>query len=426
MDATQNRALAAWMLEKGYSSRELADLVNRTVGELTGKLGGLDDSSIRAWRSGRVRCPKGAQLAALELIGGRTAGALGFVRRTRPRKCTQEPSMERRNFMTTAVAVVAGSVATAPAAAASPRRVGMADVALIHQRFADIIASDHRHGGQRSIEQQAAELADEALTLQASGSASQRVRASLYGSAASFRSSAMWAAIDGRRFDGAVVHMREAQALAEMSGDQAIKFRIWSHAGTMYRHMGRPAEAAAANDVARNLSLTRRDPMFASLGLARGAAIHAAAGDRRAVRRSFGQAQEAMCRADRSEVRPVWLNAFYDEAEIDSLALSAYLSLGDWAMAEAHGHRCLAGLRPHMVRSRAITTTRLARAQLEQGEVESALTTAVQVPADAATGHPRVALMLDQFGQRLRQVAPRSRQAAVWQAHTVRMKVSAR
>ena len=39
--------------------------------------------------------------------------------------------------------------------------------------------------------------------------------------------------------------MRETQALAEMSGDRAIKFRIRSHAGTMYRRMGRPADEAS-------------------------------------------------------------------------------------------------------------------------------------------------------------------------------------
>ncbi|MCX4800876.1 XRE family transcriptional regulator [Streptomyces sp. NBC_01214] len=419
MDAVPNHALTAWMREQGYSSRELADRVNQAVGELTGKLGGLDDSSIRAWRSGRVRCPKSAQRAALELISGRTALALGFVRRTRTKD--QELSVDRRTFIT--AATTAAFSAAAPPTAAVPRRVGMADVALIQQRFADIIASDHRHGGQRGIEQQAAALADEALMCQTIGTASQRVRASLYAAAASFRSSAMWAAIDGRRFGDASNHMREAQSLAELAGDPAIKFRIWSHAGTMYRHMGRPAEAAAANDVARGLGLTRRDPMFASLGLARHAAIHAAAGDRGAVRRSFGQAREAMDRADPGEVRPLWLTAFYDTAEIDSLALSAYSMLGDWATAEAHGHRCLAGLRPHMVRSKAITTARLARAQLEQGEVESAVTSAMGVSADAAAGHPRVSAMLATFGSRLQQIAPGSSHADAWRSHTVRLKV---
>lgn len=403
------------MKEQGYSSRELADRINRAVGELTGKLGGLDDSSIRAWRSGRVRCPKSAQRAALELISGRTALALGFV----PRLRTKEPPVDRRTFIGATAAVAWGGAGPA----AAPRRVGMADVALIQQRFVDIVASDHRHGGQLGVEQQAAALADEALRLQAVGAASQRVRASLYASAASFRSSAMWAAIDGRRFGDASNHMREAQSLAELSGDAAIKFRIWSHAGTMYRHMGRPAEAAAANDVARGLGPTRRDPMFASLGLARHAAIHAVAGDRAAVRRSFGQAQEAMHRADPGEVRPMWLTAFYDAAEVDALALSAYSSLGDWATAEAHGHRCLAGLRPHMVRSKAITTARLARAQLEQREVEAAVTTAMGVAAEAAVGHPRVAAMLSVFGSRLCQIAPGSSHEAGWRSHLARVKV---
>ncbi|GAB7033377.1 hypothetical protein JCM4914_48380 [Streptomyces platensis subsp. malvinus] len=44
-------------------------------------------------------------------------------------------------------------------------------------RIATGHASDHRHGGQPGIEQKAAALADEALALQSSGSASQRVRA---------------------------------------------------------------------------------------------------------------------------------------------------------------------------------------------------------------------------------------------------------
>lgn len=133
-----------------------------------------------------------------------------------------------------------------------------------------------------------------------------------------------------------------------------------------------------------------------------------------------------MHRADPAEVRPVWLNAFYDQAEIDSLALSAYSSLAEWATAEAHGHRCLAGLRPHMVRSKAITTARLARAQLEQKEVEAAVTTAMSVPADAAAGHPRVAAMLATFGDRLQEITPSSGHAAAWRSHMVRVKVASR
>lgn len=321
--------------------------------------------------------------------------------------------------------IAAAAAAAAAPGTASPRRIGMSDVNRLNKRFAEIIASDHRHGGHPGIEEQAAALADEALNLQNAGSATQRVRSSLYASGAAFRSSAMWAAIDGRRYDIAKAHMREAQTLAEMSGDQAIKFRIWSHAGTMYRHMGRPADACAANDVARNLHLTRRDPLFASLGLARQGAIHGTAQNRTDARRAFDQAQDAMLRADPADHRPVWLLAFYDQAELDSLALSGYLSLGDYPTAEYHAHRCLASLRPHMVRSRAITTTRLAHALLAQGAAEAATATAMKVPVDAATHHARVSRMLQEFGAALRATAPRSATVRTWTEHTTSWRTAA-
>ncbi|WP_372350902.1 hypothetical protein [Streptomyces sp. KL116D] len=300
----------------------------------------------------------------------------------------------------------------------------MTDVANLQGKFAKVIASDHRHGGQPDIERRATALADEALNLQNSGSATQRVRSSLYATAASFRSSAMWAAIDGRRYQDAITHMREAQTLAELSGDQAIKFRIWSHAGSLYRHLGRPADARAANDVARHLHITRRDPMFASLGLARQLAIQGVAHERTALHRTFDQAQEAMGRAT-EEARPLWLNAFYDDAELHSLALSAYLAAGDWPTAEYHAHRCLAALRPHMRRSLAIATSRLAHAQLAQGDADAATRSAMMVPQDAATQHARVSRMLQEFGAALRATAPGSATARSWTEHTAAWRATA-
>ncbi|MGW4952152.1 XRE family transcriptional regulator [Streptomyces sp. LKA04] len=427
MDTTRNTVLEAWMTEHGYSSNSLAEAVNSAIERLTGRPGGLDGSSVRAWKAGRVTWPKSAAREALEDVTGLPAVALGFVPRSRPSSTPappqqEDPDMKRRTLV--------GSIAAAAAAAAapgtaSPRRIGMSDVNRLNKRFAEIIASDHRHGGQLGIEQRAAALADEALNLQNAGSATQRVRSNLYASAAAFRSSAMWAAIDGRRYDVAKAHMREAQALAEMSGDQAIKFRIWSHAGTMYRHMGRPADAFAANDVARNLHLTRRDPLFASLGLARQGAIYGTAQDRTGTRRAFEQAQDAMLRADPADYRPVWMLAFYDQAELDSLALSAHLALGDYSTAEYHAHRCLSALRSHMIRSRAITTTRLAHAQLAQGAPDAATATAMKVSAEAATQHARVTRMLQEFGAALRATAPGSFTVQTWTEHTATWRMAA-
>lgn len=412
------------MNQHGHSANSLAEAVNLALERLTGRTGGLDGSSVRDWKAGRVRWPKSATRKALEDVSGLPATALGFVPRARTHPMPaprQEVSdmMKRRSL----VGGIAAAAAAAPGTA-SPRRVGMSDVNRLQHRFSEVVARDHRHGGQRSLERRAAALADEALNLQNAGSATQRVRNNLYAAAAAFRSSAMWAAIDGRRYDDAKAHMREAQALAEMSGDQAIKFRIWSHAGTMYRHMGRPADALAANDVARNLHITRRDPMFASLGLARQGAIQGVAQDRTGTRRAFDQAQEAMLRADPYAYRPVWLLAFYDQAELDSLALSAYLSLGEHQTAECHAHRCLSALRPHMARSRAIATTRLAHAQLAQGEADAATVTAMRVSTDAATQHARVSRMLQEFGAALRATASGSPVVQTWTEHAAAWRIT--
>jgi tetratricopeptide (TPR) repeat protein len=420
MESKRNRALEAWMREHGHSSNTLAEAVNEAIEKITGRPGGLDGSSVRAWKRGQVRWPKTITRRALEEVTGIPATALGFSPRARVRSAElrshqEDPLVKRRTLGGVAVAA---AVAAASPGVAAPRRIGMSDVNRLQARFAEIIASDHRKGGVQTVERQAAALAQEAINLQSAGSSTERVRSSLYACAASFRSSAMWAAIDGRRYDDAAVHMREAQALAEMSGDQAIKFRIWSHAGSMYRHMGRPADALAANNVARSLHINRRDPIFASLGLARQGAIQGVAQERAGARRAFAEAEDAMVRADPGESRPVWLLAFYDEAELNSLALSAYLSLGEYETAEAHAHRCLAGLRPHMHRSRAIATTRLAHAQLAQGDADAATATAMAVPAEAATQHPRVSRMLAEFGAALRAIAPRSLTVQTWTEHT--------
>lgn len=409
------------MKEHGYSSNSLAEAVNSAVGDLTGRFGGLDGSSIRDWKAGRVRWPKSATRAALEKVTGLPATALGFVPRGRAPSSTPvsppEDPVERRRFLAAGTALAAASAA--PVYAPS-HRVGTSDVHRLQRRFEEIVASDHRHGGWPGIERKAAALADEALALQNSGSASQRVRAHVYGCAAAFRSSAMWAAIDGRRYSDAFRHMREAQALAELAAEPTIKFRIWSHAGTLYRHVGHPAEALAANDVARNVLVTRRDPMFACLGHARQAACHALTGDATAVRRALGRAEDALDRADPGLARPAWMAAVCNGAELASLALAAYLRLGNFEQAEACAHHSLALLQPHMERDRALNTARLAHAQLGQADLEPAVATAMSIPGGIIAHNPRIAAMLSDFGVKLRITAPSSPLTHAWHEYSRR------
>ncbi|RAG86234.1 XRE family transcriptional regulator [Streptacidiphilus pinicola] len=413
-----NAALAQRMTDLGLTQQGLADQVNAEL-RAAGRRDTVGDRTVRHWLSGKTRCPQPAQLAALAAVCGCPADALGFRLKNHPAHAAvptapaEVEPVHRRSFLH-----VVTSAALSPAVAA-PSRIGMSDVRRLQRQFAQIVADDHAHGGRTSTEYHALALAEEAIELQAQGGATQRVRAALYGTAAAFVSSAMWAAIDSRRFDTAAGHRDRAAALAAMSGDQGIQFRVWSHAGSLYRLMGRPADALAANDVARALPIARRDPLFASLGHARHAAILGLTRDRPAVDRALGRAQAALGRADPEQQRPLWLTAFYDQAELDSLALTSYLAARRYEEAEARAHRSLAARRGHLRRSNVITNARLARAQLGQGDADAAVHTAVALLRGEGARHPRVVRALGHLTETLHATAPGSAAERAWEDHWI-------
>lgn len=414
-----NKIFREKMAEAGFTQTELAEAVNADL-RAAGYEGTVSDRTVRTWLTGKSRWPHRRQRAALEAVFRCPVNELGFTPRQEPATIhmpASEDPVLRRRFISASTGTALSATVGAPAHVGT-RRVGTSDVEQLQDKFAVIVASDHRYGGKLTIETQAASLAGEALALQAQGGASQRVRGALFGCAASFTSSAMWAATDGRRFDAAQRHFHRAASLASMSGDPSIQFRIWSHAGSLYRHMGRPSDALAANDVARNLPITRRDPMFASLGHARHAAIYGRMGDSRAVCQALNHAHDAFERADPGEQRPMWMNAVCDRAELEELALSAHLSLGNHDTAEALAHRSLALLRPHMRRDRAIVTVRLAHAQLGQDDLEPAVATAMSIP-NGPDQHPRVVAMLRDFGRALILAAPSGRLTRAWDQYTL-------
>ncbi|MFH8573051.1 XRE family transcriptional regulator [Streptomyces sp. NPDC017993] len=414
---SRNDALAAWMTEHEIAAPHLAELVNEAMSRVSGCRGNVGERTVFRWLSGESRWPQERIRRGLEDVTGLPATHLGFVPRVGTAKAPtarQEDPLHRRTFITAATGTTL-ALTPIPTAAASGR-LGHSDVERLYTHFAEIVATDHRQGGIRSTEEHAVDLAEHALRLQQNTTASQAVRNAFYGCAAAFTSSAMWAATDGKRYTAAQAHLQRAASLAAMSGDQHIQFRIWSHAGSLYRHMGRPADALAANDVARNLAITRRDPMFASLGHARHAAILGLTDNPTATDRCLGYARDALDRANPTTRRPVWIKAFYGPAEIDSLATAAHLALGRYELAEAGAHRSLAHLQPHLRRTRAILSSRLARAQLGQGDLEPAVASAMSIPA-ADAAHPRVVAMLAAFTTTLNTTAPRSGVARTWRTY---------
>lgn len=415
-----NEQLATRMRELGFTQEELAEALNRAIEQITGRFGTVSVRTIHNFTSGRTRWPQTKQRLALEAVFGCAATQLGFVPHARSvpkgqvpihaQRQEEEPVLRRNFLTTTSAAALSPLVWGASATAAVGGRLGQSDVNRLSAQFALIIANDNRTGGTYQVEQAALRWAQYALHLQKTRAASQRVRGQLYGLGAAFMGSALWAAIDGGRLGPAEHHLHEAVSLAGLSGDPSMQFRIWGHAGALYRNLGQCNSALAADEAAKR-TRAGRDPLYASLVHARTAVHHADMHDRQAALRCLGLAETSLSKADGKAPRPSWL-VFYDSAEFHLLALTATTSLGLWDQAEAHAHHTLATLRPDLKRNRALTQAYLAHAQLGQHEIELAVATAHRIPAQAR--HGRTARLLNNFGQRLHALAPNAPVTRDW------------
>lgn len=399
------------MKEHGHSSNSLADAVNQAIGEVTGKVGGIDGSQVRDWKAGRVRWPKATSRAGLEKVAGLSAVDLGFVPRRRASPTTvpqKEDSLRRRTFVTSATLAGPGAVAGT--------RIGVTDIGRFEQHLAELVQADDRSGGHGSTERRALWCADTILDLQQGSSASQRVRQRLYFLAAAFTSTATWAAIDARKNARAQRHLEKALVLAGYSGDPRIQHRVWGHASLLAVQQKRFTGAVAAGEAARKLSISRRDPLFGSLARTRLAGAYSRSGQQAEALRVIHHAERVFERADGGDgSRPAWMN-FFDRAEMVGLRALIDLDLGRYEQAESHLHHALSLIRPELQRNRAYYTCKLALAQLGQGEIDLACETAASVPGISrqAAVSGRVGKLLNGFGGKLLAVAPDASATRAW------------
>ncbi|MCW5253497.1 hypothetical protein [Streptomyces sp. SHP 1-2] len=319
--------------------------------------------------------------------------------------------MHRRNFLTAAT----GTAAAVPLAAARPHAVGTTDVIRLRNGLAALTALDASRGGHEALERAALAGATEALGLQ-KYAASQRIRQRLFSVAANYTASAAWSAVDARQSDRAQGHLNRALYLAGMAKDPVIELRVWNSHAMLALHRGEFSQAVDAGRAAQATAVTRRDPLFASLALARTAVGHSSVGDRRGALRSLGHAEDALAKAGADDPRPSWV-AFYGPSELMAITAIVRDEIGDSAGAEAASHRALAAIPKQFRRNRALATIQFALTQLHQHDAEQACATADEVFTLMA-GDPLPGRMRSYLGDFLRDLitlAPDSTTAREWE-----------
>ncbi|WP_411152774.1 helix-turn-helix domain-containing protein [Streptomyces sp. A30] len=406
-----NESLNNAMQERGLTQVELADAVNSRL-ICAGHDGTVGDRTIRNWLTGKTRWPHPRQRAALEAVFGYTAEELGFNPPARRRRPATEPELpvRRRNFLS----ATTGTAATVVPFVGAPPQVGTSDVLRLRSGLDALMQLDDTRGGHESLERAALAGAAEALEKQKLG-ATQRIRLRLFSIAADYTATAAWSALDARQADRAQALLGRALYLAGMAQDPVAEMRVWNSYAMVAHQRGEHTETVDAGLAAHATSITKRDPLFASLAHARMAIGHSSLGDRPAALRSLGHAQEALGKAAQDDPRPSWM-AFYGPAEVTAMTAIVRDRIGDSAGAEAASHNALGAIPKQFRRNRALATTRLALAQLHQRDIDQACTTA-SAAFGLMAGSPlpgRMRSLLGDFYRDLITLAPDAGVAREW------------
>jgi hypothetical protein len=389
------------MDEAGYTQAELVEALNQSL-TAAGHRGTVSDRTVRYWLTGKSRWPQQRQRDALEAVFGCPTVELGFV--------PPEDPLLRRTFLASTTA--AGASLSLPPASAG--RVGTSDVAALRASLESLTGLDDKRGGHAALESAALAGAADCLSKQ-DRAMSQRVRQRLLGLAADFTATAAWSSIDARQLDRADDQLKEALYLARMANDSATEMRVWNSLAMLAHQRKEHGQAIDAGYAAQATSITRRDPLFASLAHARTAVGHANRRNRQAALRSLGFAEDMLSKAAPDTIRPPWI-AFYGPAELYALSAIVRDRLGFAEEAEAASYRALAALPNQFRRNRALATARLALAQLHQQEPEQACATAASV-FDLMAGAPlpgRMRSLIGDFYRDLLALAPNATVAREW------------
>ncbi|MGW5336585.1 XRE family transcriptional regulator [Streptomyces bauhiniae] len=404
----ENEALRLHMERLGVKQDELVDRLNDAVWDLTGSPGHFTSRTIRTWLSGAAKRPAGKSVAALERVFGCPVTDLGF---TAPRSMQQAPEVpvRRRKFFATTTGTAVGSVPVIR----RTNSVGFTDVRRMSEGMNALVEADDRSGGKAALAEAALRGRASVMDLQ-QGSASEKVRRSLYGLAAEYTVIAAWAWLDNRELSKAETYLHESTTLAGLSQEPATEMRVWTNITMLAYQRQRWTEQLAAAQALLSSTAARRDSFYSALGRVRLALAYATLGDVRASERALGTASQALGRVREGE-RPRW-TAFFGESEVSHLAAIVYNHNGRHDQAEYMAHRALAGMPEAFRRNRALVTCQLALAQLHQGDVEQATHTAGDVFAIMNGGDlpGRMRSLVGDFHRDLFRLAGSSTHARDW------------
>jgi hypothetical protein len=247
------------------------------------------------------------------------------------------------------------------------RRVGVADVERVRSDSEAFGRMDHRHGGGH-VRWMVVEYLRREVAPMLHGTYTDQVGRELLVAAGVLSRRAGMMAYDTGRHAAAQRSLAQALQLARTAGHGALAAHVLTSMSHQAIDLGRDLDALRMLEAARN-DAQGAPTLLAKVAVMQ-ARLHARLGERVDCERALSIAAGAFQRADPAS-DPDWV-ASADEAYLAGQFGNCYLDLGQPARAERYLQSSLAGYRPDYVRRRAMATALLARAYLDQGELEQA------------------------------------------------------
>lgn len=373
-DSAPNLTLRKLMEEYGFTREGLAEAVNDAIESATGTPGNCTPKLVGLWLRGKVVWPKTRSRTGLEGVFGRPASELGFrppgdsaagvtVRASPTNTPPQDTTVHRRNF------VLSGALLFLLPALPETGRLGMSDIARIHEGEAQLTDLDSRHGSAEIAGAAARYIAhvEQAMRRCTYGS---RVQTELNQSLGNLCALAGWLSYDSGQHDKARHWWDSGLRHSLLARNSTLQARIWSYMARQAVDLGHGSEAVAIARAALDAAGPRRDPRLSALLHNRIALGHAVDGRAARCEESLVRAQRAWDRV--SGEAPPWM-AFVTPHEMLSQGSLCYGQLGRHARAVEWRREAIEqGDGPAFQRNGFADQVLLAQELLSSGEVEEA------------------------------------------------------
>lgn len=250
-----------------------------------------------------------------------------------------------------------------------PRKIGLADAKELQETAVWLSGLDHQHGGE-TLWRAAAASAQSGYRMLEHGTYTETVQTRLLKATGRVQMCAGWLAFDAGRHDIARSCYTEALALARQAGDAEVEVRALANLAFQSNVLGRPREAIRFTEGAlRANSSSRGRARLSAIPQLRKAVALSLGQDRTGHEKAITAARKVV---DRDQDKPEEWCAFLGTAELDGVEGTCLVELKQPRRAARLLRRAVEGYSGRFARNRALYRVRLARAHLDELQVDEA------------------------------------------------------